>query len=105
MGKNARFSGTRHGKQFWVEEKQNFGAKVRGFYICVYKRALCIQYLARMGWKPGEGLGDSGSGLKKCIGIVRKNDSVGNRLLFRFRPEFQTQFVKTVNRSQLSVRK
>jgi len=61
MGKNARFSGTRHGKQFWVEEKQNFGAK----------------YLARMGWKPGEGLGDNGSGLKKCIGIVRKNDSVG----------------------------
>jgi len=62
MGKRERCSGTRHSKQFWVEEGESFGAK----------------YMQRFGWKPGDAIGaDGNTGLKKCIGIVKKNDQMG----------------------------
>jgi len=54
-------NGTRHGKQFWTDEKENFGFKA----------------LQKMGWTPGTGVGKNGKGLTKCISMVVKNDNAG----------------------------
>jgi len=54
-------NGTRHGKQFWTDEKENFGFKA----------------LQKMGWTPGTGVGKKGQGMTKCISMVVKNDNAG----------------------------
>lgn len=54
-------NGTRHGKKFWNDEKENFGFKA----------------LQKMGWTPGTGVGKERQGLTKCIGMVVKNDLAG----------------------------
>merc|ERR1711879_182900 len=62
MGRTAkRMNGTRHGKKFWSDEKENFGFKA----------------LAKMGWTPGTGVGKERQGRTKCITMVVKNDFAG----------------------------
>jgi len=63
MRSNLRSCGTRHGSQFWTEEKEkkNFG----------------LRYMEKCGWKQGDGLGSQRQGRNECVKTNYKNDNLG----------------------------